>query len=730
MHVRMSDLVVFMTALILCVELGATALPRFEEVQRSYAPSESVLLDRNGIPISEVRRDPKARRLAWVAMHDLSPALQSALVASEDRRFFAHGGVDWQAFAGALWDNLWRNLQGRRPRGASTLTMQLAGLLDPSLRAKGQARTLAQKWDQALAAQDLERNWSKQQIIEAYLNLATFRGELQGVHAASRALFGKHPAGIDEREALLLSALLRGPNATPQRVAQRACAVAAKLPEAPGCAAIHDLAVASLSGRNRTTPQHDSAPHLARMLLKHPGETVRSTLVATLQQFAINALRNQLAELGERSVEDGAVVVVENASGDVMAYVGSNRDLSGVAEFDGIAAAREASAMLKPFLYQLALEKRLLTAASILDDSPVGPVTPARPYPPYSNDQDFNGPVTVRTALGSSLDLPTVHAWALVGHDAFYERLRSLGFSLLTRVSGANANAYSFALGLPDVTLLQITNAFRALANGGEWSDTRVTHEHGETDNSGARKRIMRADATYIIADVLSDRAARAPAFGMENPLATRVWTAVTIGTGKDMRDAWCVGFSDRYTVGVWLGNLSPTPIPGSSALTGAAPIWRNLMDFLHADLPSIPPRVPPGVVSRIISFEPPVEAARKEWFITGTETLRVEISAPAKPVVAAPRIAYPTNVTVITLDPDNPDGHQRMTFQSRPAISGLSWRLNGEILSRGVWLPRAGRHRLELVDASGQAIDAVNFEVQGSAAAANSHQPSEQRSE
>lgn len=724
---RLSLLIMVGAATLAAAHAAAQKLPSIEQVRSAYVPSEAVLLDRNGVPISELRRDAKARRLAWVALQDLSPALQSALIASEDRRFYEHSGVDWQAFVGAVWDNLWHNLQGRRPRGASTLTMQLAGLLDPALRAKGQTRTLLQKWDQALAARELERAWSKQQIIEAYLNLAPFRGELQGIHATSRALFDKHPSGIDLREALIMAALLRGPNAAPQVVARRACVVAAQLDDAPSCAAIQEMTTSALSGKPRIPQQRNLAPHLARKLLEAGAETVRTTLDAALQESAIDALRTHLAGQEKRGVEDGAIVVIDNASGDVLAYVGGGEH-SESRPMDGVTAMRQAGPTLMPFLYELALEKRWLTAASILDDSPFNLTVPAGPNLPHDKEHEFKGPVTLRTAMASSLAAPALRAVSLVGIDALHERLRLLGFDGLTR--DPEDDGSSIVLGSAQVSLLQLTNAFRALARGGDWTDWRVTPEGEESSRPGTRKQVMRADASFITSDILADRTARALAFGAEDALVTRIWTAAKTGSGKGKRDNWCIGFSERYSVGVWVGNVSDTSIEDLSARAGAAPIWRGIMHMLHAELTSGPPKPPGGIGSRIVSFEPPIEPARKEWFITGTEAVRIESSSAARVVVAAPRIVHPSNGSIIALDPGIPEGRQRVVFQSRPAATGLTWRLNGVAMQKAGWVPSAGQHRLELVDGSGQVFDATNFEVRVMTTPPPSEQSSERRGE
>ena len=198
-------------------------IPGFAEVRAGARPSVAVLLARDGTPLAERRLDMGVRRLEWVSLNSLSPALKEALLAAEDKRFFEHSGVDWRAFAGSLWHNLWYD----RKRGASTLSMQLAGLLDPELalgRNGAPRRSFGQKWDQALAAQALEARWTKEQILEAYLNLAPFRGDLQGVHAASRAFFGKGPGELGRPEALVLAGILQLAACSATRIRAKGCA--------------------------------------------------------------------------------------------------------------------------------------------------------------------------------------------------------------------------------------------------------------------------------------------------------------------------------------------------------------------------------------------------------------------------------------------------------------------------------------------------------------------------
>jgi penicillin-binding protein 1C len=693
---------------------AAAATPTLDEVRSAHRASDAVLLDRHGVAIGSARVDASVRKLDWVALDAMSPALLDAVVVAEDKRFWEHDGVDWTGLAVAAWDSAWRLADGRRPRGGSTLTMQLAGLVDPALRAPGgEPRTLGQKWDQASAALDLERAWSKRDILEAYLNLSAYRGELVGIGAAARGLFGKAPAGLDARESAVLVALLRAPAASTSLVAQRACAVANAAVPGADCDAVRATAARALAGGYRM-PAHDSlAPHLAARLLKTPGERLVTTLDADLQAFAVAALADHLAELAPRSVGDGAIVVLDNASGEVLAWVGSSGPLSRSRQVDGVVAPRQAGSTLKPFLYALAIDERRLTAASLVDDSPLAIATARGVYAPQNYDRGYRGLVSVRTALASSLNIPAVRTLDLVGLDRFHDTLRALGFDTLTQPDEHYGAA--LALGGADVTLLSLTNAYRTLANGGVTSPTRVLGARLMTPVQ-ERPRVYGAAASHVVADILADRGARATTFGLENPLATRMWSAAKTGTSKDMRDNWCVGFTSRYTVGVWVGNFSGAPMHDVSGVTGAAPIWRDVVHRLHRDVPSTPPAPPPGVDRSRVSFDPPVESDRGEWFVRGTATASVRAVGDDEHLT--PKIRYPASDTIVALDPDIPPHHQRMAFVATAFPDGISWSLDGKTLdergTRALWSPAPGKHVLSLVDARGLAVSTVAFEVRG----------------
>lgn len=670
------------------------APPAFDQVRAAWPTSEATLLDRHGVLLQEVRLDHRARRTDWTALADVSPAMQAAVLLAEDRRFLDHGGVDWLAAAKAALTN-WL---AERPRGASTISMQVAALLDPGLAARGGRRGVAEKWRQMQAAHELEAAWSKAEILEAYLNLTPFRGDLVGIDSAARALFDKRPAGLGETEALVLAALIRAPGARPDAVARRACTLAAALPGGPACRTVTALAKNSLTGRHPIVPAANLAPHLARRLLATPGQRIASTLDAGLQVAVRAILAEQLGGLAGRNVEDAAALVADNLSGEVLAYVSLGGPASASPESDGVQALRQAGSTLKPFLYALALERRYLTAASLLEDRPLALATAGGNYAPENYDHRHRGLASLRQALAGSLNIPAVRTLELVGADLFAERLAGLGFTGLTEA--ADFYGPALALGSLDVSLWQLVGAYRALANGGRLGELHLIPGRSRS------RRVTDPGAAWIVADILADRSARATTFGLENALATPFWSAVKTGTSKDMRDNWCIGFSDRYTVGVWVGNFSGAPMHDVSGVSGAAPAWRLIMAHLHAGRPSSPPKPPARLQHRQVAL--PGEAPRMEWFLAGT-TPGASDWAAARPPAA---IVQPGDGDILAYDPDIPAVSQRLGLKASHAPAGSRWQMNGTDWEADSWPLRRGRHRLALVDAGGAALDEVEFEV------------------
>jgi len=683
-------------------------IPSFGKTRSAHVKSEGILLDRNGKVVHELRIHSQGRRLDWTALHDISPALQSAVVFAEDRRFYRHRGIDWLSVGSAVGGIF----HSSRTRGASTLTMQLAAMLDSSLRPEQSRRSFFQKLRQVRAARAYEQSWSKPEILEAYLNLVTFRGELQGVSAATRGLFSKEPQGLNDLESVILCALLRSPNAGSRSVAARANALAQALHLPLRNAEIEAAARSIFEKPYYIRPQIALAPHIALQLFKDaesPGGSpaeLTCTLESGLQAFAAESLRRHVISVNSRNMHDGSALVVDNNSGEVLGYVGNVGARSSARYVDGIQAKRQAGSTLKPFVYALAFDHRLLTPASLLEDSPLDIPVPGGVYRPRNYDNRFHGTVTARIALASSLNVPAVQALNLIGVNGFVDSLRQLGFE---DVRTPEFYGPSLALGSADVSLWNLVNAYRAIANSGIWSPLRITPR----EPPGSRQRVVSAEAAFLVSDILSDRESRSWTFDLESPLSTRFWTAVKTGTSKDMRDNWCVGFSDRYTVGVWAGNFSGEPMWNVSGITGAAPVWIEIMNRLHGNDVSRKPHPPAGLVRKLVNI-PSVSQSKQEWFLKGTETTLVQHAAGR----IVPRIAYPAAGTVVALDPDIPPEDQRVFFEAEPKETRLEWILDGYSLGVSAallpWPPSKGKHVLQLLDDLGKEVDSVNFEVRG----------------
>jgi penicillin-binding protein 1C len=649
----------------------AGVLPTYQQVRASYESSDGKLLDREGRVLQEMRVSFEGRARSWTELKDMSPALVNAVLEAEDHRFREHAGVDWRALIGATWQNV---VHGGK-RGASTITMQTAGYLDGQ-SANGAVRHGRRDWwakvRQIRLAEELEQTWSKDQILEAYLNLVSFRGEQKGVGAAARALFGRDAHGLDVRESALLATLLRAPGMSANAAGDRLCRAAQTDKSLGDCASLRNFALATLSRPPAPILNAGIAPHLARKLLSARNRGVRTTLDLDLQLAAEAAVRDQLSTLKAQNARDAAVIVANNHTGEVLAYVGgSGSGFSASPEVDMAQSRRQAGSTLKPFLYGLAFDKKYLTPDSWLLDEPFEVGLDRGSYEPDNYDHRFHGPVPAKEALASSLNIPAVRVVGLVGVDDFQSLLEKLGFRAL-----ADGDHYgpSLALGTADITLFDLVQAYMTLANEGEWRPLTFTKEEVKS-----RKPLLGKDASREVSAVLSDRGYRALTFGWDSVLATAYPAAVKTGTSKDMRDNWCVGFSRDFTVGVWVGNSSGAPMWAVSGVEGAAPIWRRLMDLLHRDRRAQP--------------LPTLAAAQ----------------APTLDRGRFGRILYPADGAILAADPDIPPAHQRVLIEAEG--DGKLF-LDGSLLADPLWKPLAGKHRLRLADVSGATLDELSFEV------------------
>ncbi len=534
--------------------------------------------DRNGTPLRESLLEG-SRFVRQTALADLPPQLLGATVAAEDKRFWSHHGVDPLAIARASLGVLRRR---RVVSGASTISQQLIKMAEP------RPRTLPNKLREAAEALRLEERWTKQQILEAYLNRVDYGNFRTGIASAADYYFAKPAADLSLAESAFLAGLPQAPSRlNPYRHFARALTrqrwVLARM-EADGLIAEADGARAK-SEPIHLAPRREifDAPHFVdlvrqRRRLPASGE-VRTTLDLPLTSFASQALRRRIGQLRDEHVRNGALVVIENRTGNVLALVGSEDYRAPAAgQVNGAWSARSAGSTFKPFTYLLALEHGF-TAASVLADVPVDFSTPTGVYRPENYNHLCSGPVRLRLALANSLNIPAVKTLAAIGGAAPLQRLlRQCGLTTL------NLPAAHYGLGLTignaNARLLELTNGYAALARLGEFAPFRLLPNESATE----RRRVGSADACYLLADILNDNAARTLAFGSDSWLRFDFPVAVKTGTSTSYRDNWAIGYTPEFTAGVWVGNFDGSPMHDVSGVSGAAPVLHDIFEQLHRE--------------------------------------------------------------------------------------------------------------------------------------------------
>jgi penicillin-binding protein 1C len=547
--------------------------------------------DRDGKLIREVRTEG-AMLAREVRLGDLSRDVVPALLAAEDARFFEHVGVDPIAVARAGFQAIWEH---HLVSGASTLTQQLARavVLRP--------RTLRGKLREMALALRIEASLSKTRILEEYLSRVEFGPGVRGIDAASRWYFDKSPSELSLAESAALVGIPRGPSLyDPRRglvaLTRRRDRILRRMQRRK---LSDDVAVERALATPIVLQPHfaeGGVEHLALGLARGTipsglgqasGETYRridTTLDAPLQREVEVLSRRAAREVLAHDATALAAIVVDNATGDVLAYVGSPdyfEPAHGGAN-DGVRALRQPGSALKPFVYAAAMERLGMTAATLLPDVDLTLQTAEGPYRPKNYDGRTHGPVRLREALASSLNVPAVLTAEKTGPGAVLSLLRRAGFASLEG-SAAHYGA-AIALGDGEVRLEELAGAYAMLARGGErvplslvrraWTTRGVL----VTPQHPAASRVMDGRTASVLTDVLSDAAARASAFGRGNALELPFPVAAKTGTSKGYRDNWTVGFTHEVTVAVWVGNFDGTPMTGSTGVTGAGPLFHDVM--------------------------------------------------------------------------------------------------------------------------------------------------------
>jgi len=718
-----------MTGIVLIVVgLAAAAFAGGPIGPRAFGGGANALAfeDRNGVALGTVlARDTE--HAVRVPLGRVSPRFLAAILATEDARFAQHDGVDPIALARAAWQ-----IAGTRHvvSGGSTITMQLARLRYDL------PRTFVGKIGEMVLARRIEAGTPKAAILEAYVNRLPMGGDLTGVEAGARTYFGTPASELDLAHAAFLAALPNDPvrldpYAHRAALEARRRDVLARMVASGAVPA--DEAAHAAAERIDVLPRSDgiaAAPHLLFRLaggVSPDATRVRTTIDSELQAFAENATQQIVGGLSERRARDGAAIVLDNRDGAILAYVGSADYFAraGAGKNDGVVALRQPGSTLKPFLYELAFERRAVRPTTILADVPTTYGLPgSRSYSPGDYSERFAGPVRARIALADSLNVPAVRVLSGVGVAPFLDRLRALGFRHLTKDS--DHYGLGLALGDGEVTLEELAGAYAAIANGGR--PVRVHAIADANDAAVARDgaRIGAATEWALVTDVLADEHARARAFGVASLLRTPFASAVKTGTSSDFRDTWTIGFTRDYTVAAWVGNFDGAPMQRVSGVTGAAPLWNRIIRHLAEDTPPVAFAPPHGYVRKPMCATTGVRPTRDCDSIVG-EWLDardlVAWNAPPRPLdrtydawlAAQPphrgdalRIVAPHDGDVFVAAPG-----ARIAVIARGA-SRPAWDLNGaHVAATGArWTLPLARGRWTLRATDGAHADAVTFTV------------------
>jgi penicillin-binding protein 1C len=543
----------------------------------SENPSASpVLLDRHGLPILHLTQ-PDSSRSAPLGRSEIPADLIHCTLAAEDKRFYSHGGIDLLATARAGGDLL---VKRRVISGASTITQQLIKISSPPAK-----RRPFTKIYEALAARRLEMTWSKGKILTNYLNRLDYGNLRTGVAEASRFYFQKPVADLSLAECALLAGLPQAPSRLnpikhPQRSLIRRNTVLARLAKTGNSNAARISAAMTEPLTLRPLTDGQPAPWLARQAFAGRLESrIRTTLDLTIQQDVEKIVREETAKLKDANLRHASVVVIHNPTGEILTLVSSadwNDPRGG--QLNGALTPRSPGSTLKPFTYLLAMERNHRVPASILADIPTPFRTPQGLDLPENYDRTYRGPVTLRAALACSLNVPALRELnALGGPQPLHELLGKLGISTLG--DDTSVHGLGLTLGNAPVRLLELTNAYATLA--------RLGMHFPAVLFAGApmpRQQVFDSLNAYLVADILSDSAARAPSFQPGGPLDLPFRCAVKTGTSSDFHDNWCIGFTPDFTVGVWAGNFEQQPMKGISGLTGAGPVFHRTMLRMHRD--------------------------------------------------------------------------------------------------------------------------------------------------
>lgn len=658
----------------------------------------TVVLDRNDRLLRAFTTTDGRWRLP-VEVGDVDERYLAMLMAFEDKRFYEHGGVDLRSLSRAA---LQLALNGRIVSGASTLTMQVARLVEGHYE-----RSSSAKARQIVGALRLEHNLTKHQILALYLRLAPFGGNIEGVRAASLAYFGKEPRRLSVGEAALLVALPqspewrrpdRNPNAARlarDRVLQRAVEEKV-IAQAEATRASQEPVP---TGRR---PFPKLAPHLAEAeVIVQPNETVHRLTIDRGVQRALEVLAEEQTKLLGQKLS-AAVLAVDHTTGEVIAHVGSAGYLDDArfGAIDMVGATRSPGSTLKPFIYGLAFEAGLAHPETLIEDRPVR----FGNYAPKNFDEDFHGTVTIHDALAQSLNIPAVKVLAAVGPGKLAGRFKKVGVE--PTFPDKTLPTLAMALGGVGLTLHDVATLYTALARGGDV--TPLVHRRHDLDASAKallygkqaeRKRLLSPLASWYVTDILKD--APPPM----NAKAGRF--AYKTGTSYGYRDAWAVGYDGKYVVAVWVGRPDGASTPGLSGRTAAAPILFDAFSRLGERRAAL--AAAPAGVLKVSGAElpPPLKRFRENG--AASDVAQGPFLEPGV------LISFPPDRSEVEIEGDDP-----LQLKASGGVLPLTWLVNGAPISSDprarqvVWQPNGGGFvNFSVIDAKGR-VDRVTVRLKG----------------
>ena len=602
-------------AIVVALTMSISLLPLPVNL-RQPAIGTLTLFDCRGREIAEIASS-EARAQLPRKLDEMGNWLPRVTVALEDHRFYEHGAMDWHASAGAIA----RNLKSQRIiSGGSTITQQFV-----KIATGRQHRSWFGKIYETIVAWKIERRWSKERILAEYLNCSSYGNRRLGPEAAARAYFGKSARDLTLAEAIYVAGLPQAPTRfNPWRHPELAAAKYER-----SLARLAQLGVITcddqlLLQNSPPIPHRFDPPRLAShfvdaVIAQHSGlrGPVKTTLDVDLQIKAEQLLRSHLAAMNRHDIAQAAMVILDNDTGAVRTMVGSDNYATN--QINGAMRPRSCGSTLKPFVYLAAIDRHLLTAASLLPDTADAIRDEYADYDPQNFNHRFLGPVRLREALGCSLNVPAVFTLSRLGARPTFYELQKWGFEFRRGLSDYGAG---FVLGNAEIRLVDLAGAYAGLARHGMAMRAKfLTAEHFPM------KPIASREATAIITDILCDNSAREKSFGANSPLAFDERIAVKTGTSSGFRDAWTVGFNKEHTVAVWIGNFDGRPMRDTFAVRSASPLWAAMMhELLQRDHPLDPPEENGHLVRREICAETGLLPSRftrstiNELFLKGTE--------------------------------------------------------------------------------------------------------------